>query len=178
MAQPLEILRRQMDAVCPGDRIERNLVEAPHAFVRAQHGAEGRDDEREEDAKHLGHMDLSLYKLLIMITRRSFLGGLAAASVARALRVRAAAALDTPRVDPRALRERLEALSIFGRPPGGVFADGVSRVAYSDADVEGRRYVIGLMKAAQLEPRIDPGGNVFGRRAGTEPALPPILFGS
>jgi N-carbamoyl-L-amino-acid hydrolase len=113
-----------------------------------------------------------------MITRRSFLGGLAAASVARALRVRGASALDIPRVDPRALRERLEALSVFGRPPGGVFADGVSRVAYSDADVEGRRYVIGLMKAARLEPRVDPAGNIFGTRAGTEPALPPILFGS
>jgi len=113
-----------------------------------------------------------------MITRRSFLGGLAAASVARAFRVRGASTLDIPRVDPRALRERLEALSVFGRPPGGAFADGVSRVAYSDADVEGRRYVIGLMKAARLEPRIDPAGNVFGRRAGTEPALPPILFGS
>jgi N-carbamoyl-L-amino-acid hydrolase len=113
-----------------------------------------------------------------MITRRSFLGGLAATSVARAFRVRGASALDTPRVDPRPLRERLEALSVFGRPSGGVFADGVSRVAYSDADVEGRRYVIGLMKAARLEPRIDPAGNIFGTRAGTEPALPPILFGS
>src|SRR2546427_5762891 len=130
MAQPLEVLRRQMDAVFPGDRIERNLVEPPHAFVGAQHSAEGRNDEREEDAKHLGHIDLSLYKLPIMITRRSFLGGLAATSVARAFRVRGASALDTPRVDPRPLRERLEALSVFGRPPGGVFADGVSRVAY------------------------------------------------
>src|SRR2546422_6458033 len=175
MAQPLEVLRRQMDAVFPGDRIERNLVEAPHAFVGAQHSAEGRNDEREEDAKHLGHIDLSLYKLPIMITRRSFLGGLAATSVARAFRVRGASALDTPRVDPRALRERLEALSVFGRPPGGAFADGVSRVAYSDADVEGRRYVSGLMKAARLEPRVDPAGNIFGRRAGTEPALPSIL---
>jgi N-carbamoyl-L-amino-acid hydrolase len=113
-----------------------------------------------------------------MITRRSFLGGLAAASVARALRVRAAPPLSAARVNPRALRERLEALSVFGRPPGGTFADGVSRIAYSDADVEGRRYVIGLMKAAHLEPRIDPAGNIFGARAGTEPALPPILFGS
>src|SRR5439155_7135848 len=60
----------------------------------------------------------------------------------------------------------------------GVFAACVGRVAYSDADLEGRRYVIGLMKASRLEPRVDPAGNIFGRRAGTEPALPSILFGS
>jgi beta-ureidopropionase / N-carbamoyl-L-amino-acid hydrolase len=76
------------------------------------------------------------------------------------------------------LRGRIEALSVFGRPPGGTFADGVSRVAYSDADVAGRQYVIGLMKAAGLSPRIDPAGNIFGRRAGTDPSLPPLLFGS
>ena len=67
---------------------------------------------------------------------------------------------------------------MFGRPPGGTFADGVSRVAYSDADVAGRRYVIDLMRAAGLDPRVDPAGNIFGRRAGTDQALPPILFGS
>src|SRR5947209_17901998 len=37
---------------------------------------------------------------------------------------------------------------------------------------------MGLMKASGLRPRIDPAGNIFARRAGTEPALPPILFGS
>jgi N-carbamoyl-L-amino-acid hydrolase len=82
------------------------------------------------------------------------------------------------RVDPVALRNRLETLSTFGRRPGGTFADGVSRVAYSDADVAGRHYVIGLMRAAGLETRIDPAGNIFGRREGTDRTLPPILFGS
>src|SRR6185295_15795835 len=83
-----------------------------------------------------------------------------------------------PVVDGAALRARLEALSLFGRPAGGSFADGVSRVAYSDADLAGRKYVIDLMRAAGLAPRIDPAGNIFGRRAGTDPSLPPILFGS
>jgi N-carbamoyl-L-amino-acid hydrolase len=87
-------------------------------------------------------------------------------------------AQSSPRVDARALRERIEALSRFGRPAGGVFADGVSRTAYSDADIEGRRYVMELMKAAGLQPRIDPAGNIFATRPGTEPRLPPILFGS
>ena len=81
-------------------------------------------------------------------------------------------------VDGVVLRRRLEALSLFGRPAGGAFADGVSRVAYSDADVAGRRYVMDLMRAAGLDTRIDPAGNIFGRRPGTDPSLPPILFGS
>jgi len=82
------------------------------------------------------------------------------------------------RVDARALRERIEKLSTFGRPDGGTFADGVSRIAYSDADIEGRRYVMGLMTAAGLRPSIDPAGNIFARRLGTESRLPPMLFGS
>jgi beta-ureidopropionase / N-carbamoyl-L-amino-acid hydrolase len=82
------------------------------------------------------------------------------------------------RVDATALRDRLERLSTFGRPAGGTFASGVSRTAYSDADVAGRGYVIGLMKSAGLEPRIDPAGNIFGRRAGSDPGARPILFGS
>ncbi len=82
------------------------------------------------------------------------------------------------RVDAAALRQRLEGLSVFGRPAGGTFADGVSRVAYSDADVAGRNYVLDLMRGARLEPRIDPAGNIFAKRAGSDASLPPILFGS
>jgi N-carbamoyl-L-amino-acid hydrolase len=67
---------------------------------------------------------------------------------------------------------------MFGRPRGGTFADGVSRVAYSDADVAGRQYTIDLMRAAGLNPQVDPAGNIFGRRAGSDASLPPILFGS
>ena len=109
----------------------------------------------------------------MQISRRSFLGGVAAAYLGRQ-----AAPAGTAGVDAARLRERLEALSVFGRPPDGGFGDGVSRVAYSEADVAGRRYVMDLMRAAGLEPRIDPAANIFGRRAGTDPSLPPILFGS
>jgi N-carbamoyl-L-amino-acid hydrolase len=116
-------------------------------------------------------------------TRRSFLSHAVTAAVGLtaagplAARVRQAPAAGTS-IDAAALRSRLEALSVFGRPEGGTFADGVSRVAYSDADVKGRAYLMGLMRAAGFEPRVDPAGNVFGRSEGTEPALPPILFGS
>ncbi len=83
-----------------------------------------------------------------------------------------------PRIDAKRLQDTLEELSTFGRPAGGSFVDGVSRVAYSDADVAGRAYVIGLMKAAGLNPIIDPAGNIIGRRAGRDRAAHPILMGS
>jgi N-carbamoyl-L-amino-acid hydrolase len=110
-------------------------------------------------------------------TRREFLGASALAAGAWTMGLGAQAG-SGPRVDPAALRARIEALSVFGRPASGTFADGVSRVAYSDADIAGRNYVMNLMRAARLEPRIDPAGNIYARRSGAEPALPPILFGS
>ena len=112
-------------------------------------------------------------------SRRAFLTGLGAAAMGPLILAQRAFAQDLPaRIDAAALRQRIEALSTFGRPPGGTFADGVSRVAYSDADVAGRRYLIDLMRTAGLEPRIDAAGNIFGRRTGIDGALPPILFGS
>jgi beta-ureidopropionase / N-carbamoyl-L-amino-acid hydrolase len=103
------------------------------------------------------------------MNRRHFLGAMALANLGRAA---------TPRVNATRLRQHLEALSVFGRPAGGTFADGVSRVAYSDADMAGRRYVMSLMEAAGLKPRIDAAGNIVGRRAGADASLPPVLFGS
>ena len=111
------------------------------------------------------------------MSRRSFLGVVGAAYVGRTSLISGADGLATG-VDGVRLRERLEALSRFGRPAGGAFADGVSRVAYSDADIAGRTYVIDLLRSAGLDPRIDPAGNIFGRRAGTYGSRPPILFGS
>ena len=72
------------------------------------------------------------------------------------------------------LNQNLRALSAFGANPQG----GVSRVAYSDFDREGRQFVMGLMRAAGLDVRVDVAGNIFGRRAGTDARLKPIVFGS
>jgi beta-ureidopropionase / N-carbamoyl-L-amino-acid hydrolase len=112
-------------------------------------------------------------------SRRAFLSNLVTAAMGPAFLGRRTSAQGLPaRVDAAALRQRIEALSLFGRPSGGTFSDGVSRVAFADADVAGRRYTIDLMRAAGLDPRVDPAGNIFGRRAGTDASLPPILFGS
>lgn len=81
-------------------------------------------------------------------------------------------------VDGGRLQRSLEDLSVFGRPTGGSFADGVSRFAYSDADIAGRVFVMKLIKAAGLEPRIDTAGNIRVRREGTVAGLKPILLGS
>lgn len=116
----------------------------------------------------------------MLATRRAFVGALTAAPLGLISQTSGPDLKPGPdlKIDAAALRARLEKLSEFGRPAGGAFADGVSRVAYSEADIAGRTYVIGLMRAAGLEPRIDPAGNIFARRDGLERALPPILFGS
>ncbi len=79
-----------------------------------------------------------------------------------------------PRVNGERLMEHLRALGEIGKNPQG----GVSRLAYSEADREGRQYVMGLMHDAQLDTNIDAAGNIIGRRTGSDPDLPPLMFGS
>lgn len=71
---------------------------------------------------------------------------------------------------------------MFGRPDGGTFESGVSRVAYSDADRAARAWLLDEVRTAGLTPRIDPAGNVFARWPEGSPigsrTPPPILFGS
>jgi len=110
------------------------------------------------------------------MNRRDFFQAVGSAAMLASARLRAQSA--APRIDAARLRRELEALSAFGRPAGGTFADGVSRIAYSDADVAGRQYVMGLMRDVGLTPRIDPAGNIFAIRAGRDSSLRPILFGS
>ena len=54
----------------------------------------------------------------------------------------------------------------------------LSRVAYTDADIDGRKYVIQLMVAAGMDVNIDEGGNIIGRLKGKDNNLPPIAIGS
>jgi N-carbamoyl-L-amino-acid hydrolase len=78
------------------------------------------------------------------------------------------------RINRQRIVDHLSALSQFGKNPQG----GVSRVAYSQADREGREYAMGLMRGAGLEVSIDAVGNLVGRRAGSDPTLKPLVMGS
>jgi N-carbamoyl-L-amino-acid hydrolase len=101
------------------------------------------------------------------MTRRRFLGAAAGLAAAAPARINAAR-----------LRRHIEELSVFGRPASGTFADGVTRIGFSDADVAGRAYVTKVMRSAGLDPRIDAAGNIWARRAGSDTGLPAVLFGS
>ncbi len=78
------------------------------------------------------------------------------------------------RAQPTRMEERIRTLGTYGANPQG----GVSRVAYSEADLQGRAYIMGLMKSAGLEVRVDAAGNIVGKRIGNNPGLPVIAFGS
>ena len=72
------------------------------------------------------------------------------------------------------IESRIMKLATFGANPEG----GVSRVAYSKADIDARAYVMGVIRDMGLTPRVDEGGNIIARREGTDPNLPVIMFGS
>jgi len=76
--------------------------------------------------------------------------------------------------DPDRMEARIHALGEFGKNTEG----GVSRLAFSDADLAGREYITGLMQQVGLQVRVDTAGNIIGRREGSESDLAPIMFGS
>ena len=78
------------------------------------------------------------------------------------------------RANPDRMEQRIKTLGEFGTNPEG----GVSRVAYSDADLAGRASIMDLMREAGLDVRVDTAGNIIGRRKGSEEDLPVIMFGS
>jgi len=78
------------------------------------------------------------------------------------------------RVNGDRLNQRFVDLARFGRNAEG----GMDRFAFSDADVESRPFLKNSMESAGLEVHVDEAGNIFGRRQGSSPDLPPIVFGS
>jgi N-carbamoyl-L-amino-acid hydrolase len=77
------------------------------------------------------------------------------------------------RVNADRLMTSLRSLGAIGKTD-----TGAQRVAYTEADRAARAFTLDLMRAAQLDPSVDAAGNLIGRRAGTDPSLPPLLFGS
>ncbi len=80
------------------------------------------------------------------------------------------------RVDLERMQRRLAALTTpaLGGTPGG----GMHRLALTDTDRAARDLFVAWLREEGLTPRIDDLGNIYGRRAGSEPALPPVLVGS
>lgn len=108
--------------------------------------------------------------------RRELVALLAAVGGSRARMLAASQADPTAgwRVNGDRVNTWLTELSVFGRNPEG----GVSRVGFTDADLEGRAHVRALMEAAGLDVAVDPAGNLIGRLAGSTPGALPLLFGS
>lgn len=73
-------------------------------------------------------------------------------------------------IDPDRLMGDLRALAQFGK-----LGTGVDRTAFSEADMEARRWLLGRMEEAGLAVRIDGVGNVVGLGTGGGPA---VLIGS
>jgi N-carbamoyl-L-amino-acid hydrolase len=81
---------------------------------------------------------------------------------------------DNLKVNRQRIEDRIKELAKFGQDENG---HGY-RVAYTKGDIEGRAWFMQLMKNADLNPFIDSGGNIIGRRNGKNASLKPIAFGS
>ena len=81
---------------------------------------------------------------------------------------------DTLRIDGQRLWHALMDLAALGATPKG----GVCRLALTDLDREARDLVCGWARAEGMHITIDQIGNIFMRRDGTDPSLPPVVTGS
>lgn len=70
--------------------------------------------------------------------------------------------------------DTLMAMARIGAIPG----DGVNRQCLTALDRQARRELIALAARAGASIAVDPIGNLFLRREGTDPSLPPVLTGS
>ena len=82
--------------------------------------------------------------------------------------------LDTLRIDGQRLWQALMDLAQLGATPKG----GVCRLALSDLDRQARDLVCDWARAEGMTVSVDQIGNIFMRRAGTDPSLPPVVTGS
>jgi N-carbamoyl-L-amino-acid hydrolase len=78
------------------------------------------------------------------------------------------------RIDGERLWRTVMELAGIGATPKG----GVARLALTDLDRDGRDWVVARARDAGLAVSIDRIGNIFIRRAGRDPDLPPVVTGS
>ena len=79
-----------------------------------------------------------------------------------------------PQIDADRLWASIMETAAIGATPRG----GLCRLSLSDADREVRDWFRTRCQAADCTVRVDSMGNIFARRAGRDPALPPIAVGS
>lgn len=78
------------------------------------------------------------------------------------------------RIDESRLWQRHVEMAAIGAIPG----NGVDRPALSAADIEARKVLIGWARERGFGIAMDPIGNLFIRRAGTDAQAPPVMTGS
>lgn len=78
------------------------------------------------------------------------------------------------RIDGKRLWTSLMDLARIGATPKG----GVCRLALTDLDRQGRDLFVRWSQEAGCTVRMDEIGNIFARREGQDPSLPPVLTGS
>ncbi len=82
--------------------------------------------------------------------------------------------LSNIRVDPARLWDSLMRMAEIGATPKG----GCNRLTLTDLDRDARALFRTWAEGAGLAVTVDRMGNMFARREGTEPGLPPVLMGS
>lgn len=83
------------------------------------------------------------------------------------------------RINGERLARALDELGAIGSyPDEGTGLQGVNRLALTDADRRGRERVVAWMRELGLAVTVDRIGNVFGRRAGADDRLAPVMMGS
>ncbi len=78
------------------------------------------------------------------------------------------------RINGKRLWSTIDASGEIGKGRPG----GLARLALTDSDREMRDLFVRWCKEARLTVSVDRVGNIYGRRAGREDHLPPVLFGS
>ena len=82
--------------------------------------------------------------------------------------------MENLRINGDRLWESLMELAQIGATPKG----GVCRLALTDVDAEGRKLFVRWCEEAGCSVRVDRMGNIFARRPGKDPRLPPVMTGS
>lgn len=77
-------------------------------------------------------------------------------------------------IDAKRLWESLMEMAKIGATPKG----GVARLALTDLDRQGRELFVRWCREAGCAIAVDKMGNVFARRPGRDPSLPPVMMGS